>query len=122
MKLAFFIPEKTTRDQIKKTRETHQEIALDQIKGVQALAHTLILSLTLPFNHCYKTPYQILPGWDTVWEQELTVSLLAWQSNKAILFCLTQNSVSKIQLSIGTQRLRFQYLWQPVSHYSNLKK
>ena len=38
--LAFFIPEKTSWGQIKGTREAHQAITWDQIKGVEAL-HTL---------------------------------------------------------------------------------
>ena len=33
---AIFIPEKTTWGQIKETREVHQEITWDSIKGVSA--------------------------------------------------------------------------------------
>ena len=31
----------------------------------------------------------------------------AWQSNKAILFCFTQNSVSEIEFGVRVQRLAF---------------
>ena len=41
--------------------------------------------------------------------QELSVSPFAWQSNKAILFYFTQNSVSEIRFSTGVQRLSFQH-------------
>ena len=44
-------------------------------------------------REAHKTLHQILPGWDTWFSSgwEHTVSF-AWQSNKAILFCFTQNS------------------------------
>ena len=35
------------------------------------------------------------------------MSLFAWQSNKAILFYLAQNSVSNIQFSTGAERLNY---------------
>ena len=28
-------------------------------------AHSLIISASPPWNHCYEIPHQILPGWDT---------------------------------------------------------
>ena len=35
------------------------------MKGVQALHTPWCLLTTPPLNHCYKTPHQSLPGWDT---------------------------------------------------------
>ena len=37
----------------------------DQIKGVQTLHTPWSFSATLPLKHCYKTPHQIPPGWDS---------------------------------------------------------
>ena len=95
-----------SEDRLKGTREAHQEITWNQIKGVQAL-HTL-LSAIPPLNHGYKTPYQILlGGTHSFWGQEPAVSPFAWQSNKAILLYFIQNSVSEIWFSTGAQRLSF---------------
>ena len=37
------------------------------------------------------------------------MSPFAWQSNKAILFYFTQNSVSEIQFGTSVQRLSFRH-------------
>ena len=37
----------------------------DHIKGVQTLHTPWSFSATLPLKHCYKTPHQIPPGWDS---------------------------------------------------------
>ena len=48
-------------------------------------------------SNCYKTSHQNLLGWDTPhFERQ---GLIAWQSNKALLFHFTQNSVSQIWLA-----------------------
>ena len=94
--------QEATWDQIEGTREAHQETTWGQIKGVQALHTPWSLSAAPPLKCCYKTPHQILLGWDTqFWGHEPAVSPFAWESNKAILFYFTQNSVSKIQFGTG---------------------
>ena len=66
-----------------RTTEAHQETTWGQIKGMQALYTPWSLSATLPLNHCYKTPHQIPPGWDTqFWGHEPAVAPFAWQSNR----------------------------------------
>ena len=55
---------KTTWDYIKGTRETHPEDYLRPDQRSAGPAHTLISSATPPLNCCYKTPHQILLGWD----------------------------------------------------------
>ena len=69
--------------------ETREETTWGQIKGVQTLHTPWSLSAALPLNHCYKTPHQILPGWDTQFlRHESSLSPFTGQSNKAILFLL----------------------------------
>ena len=65
----------------------------------------------IPLNCCYKTRHQIPPGWGThgFSGQEPNVSPFAWQSNEAILFYFTLNSVSEIRSGTGAQRPSFQY-------------
>ena len=53
-------------------------------------------------SKCYKTSHQNLIGWDTPhFERQ---GLIAWQSNKALLFYFTQNSVSEIWFGTSVQR------------------
>ena len=53
-------------------------------------------------SNCYKTSHQNLLGWDTShFERQ---GLIAWQSNKALLFYFTQNSVSEIWFGTSAQR------------------
>ena len=53
-------------------------------------------------SNCYKTSHQNLLGWDTPhFERQ---GLIAWQSNKALLFHFTQNSVSEIWFGTSAQR------------------
>ena len=58
---------KTKHSSFQKTgsAEAHQETSWGQMKGAQALLIPWPLSATPPWNHCYKPPHQILPGWDT---------------------------------------------------------
>ena len=78
---------------------------------MQVLHTTLILSATPPLNHCYK----LLNKSSRVGTHgfsgrgQLTVSLFAWQSNKAIHFYSTQNSVSEIRFVTGAQRPSFRH-------------
>ena len=66
---------------------------------------TLILSETPPLNHCYKTLIKSSPvGTHSFSRQEPYVFPFAWQSNKAILFYFTQNSVSEIWFGTSVQR------------------
>ena len=64
------------------------------------LAHTSILSTTLPLNYCYETiaiaPNPPRVGITVFKGKSPTVSAFAWQSNKAILFYFMQNPASKI--------------------------
>ena len=62
-------------------------------------------------HHCYKS-HQILLGLEAhgFERHQPIVSPFAFQSLKALLFCFTQNSVSKIKFGTDVQRLSF---WHP---------
>ena len=91
-------------------REGHSLITLKLIRIPQEARlkeyrswHTLILISKPPLNHCYKTPHQIphlshAAGLGHVVLQGTSPLCppFAWQSNKAILFYFTQNSVLEI--------------------------
>ena len=68
-----------------------------QVTGVQTRHTARPLEAALPLNHCCKTPHQISLAQDIQFmRQDPALSPFVWQSNKAILFYFTQNSVSKI--------------------------
>ena len=46
-----------------RTTKAHQETTWGQTKGMPVLHTPWSLSVTLPLNHCYKTPHQIPPAW-----------------------------------------------------------
>ena len=92
------------------TTEAHQETTWGQIKGGRALHTPWCLSATPPLNHYYKTPHWILSGWDTLSGAGDCLSpLLSGKAIRLILFCFTQNCVSKTWFGIGAQRLSFQH-------------
>ena len=77
---------------------------LPRIIWGQITAHTLILTRKPALEHCYKTPHHILPGWDTQCLRAWTVvSLFALQSNKAVLWYSTRNSL-RFSLALAHKR------------------
>ena len=52
---------------------------------------------------------------------KLAVSPFAWQSNKAILFYFTQDSVSEVQFGTSAQRPSFQHQYPEVTKLENLR-
>ena len=66
-----------------------------------------------PYHQLHSLTIRLLttpshPGWDAqFWNHWPTLVPFAWQRNKAILLCFTQNSISKIQFGTGIQRVIF---------------
>lgn len=70
--------------------------------------HTLIFISNAPLNNCYKTPYQTLWSWNTVFDSiSLMCPPFAWQSNNSLAFSFTQNLVSEIQFGVLAEKLSF---------------
>ena len=90
--------------------EAHQETTWGQIKGVQALHTPWSLSEPCPWTIAIKLLIKSPRGWDTQFlRHDPSVSSFAWQSNKAILFYFTKNSVSEIRFGTGARRPSFQH-------------
>ena len=95
--------------------EAHQEVTWGQIKGTRK-AHQEIghlrpwsLSATQPLNHCKKKlPTKSSQVGHSFLGHRPAVAPFAWQSNKAILFYFTQNSVSEI--GFGTSFTEAEFL------------
>ena len=76
--------------------------AWNQIKGTQAPYAPWSPFATLPLNHCYKTPHQILLGWHTVFE------------GMTPLFSPLPGKATKLFLSIWSKTLFLRFDLAPV--------
>ena len=91
-----------------RTTEAHQETTWGQIKECRPNTHPDPSQQPRPWNTVIKLLTKSPLGRDTqFWGHEPTVSPFPWQSNKAILFCFTQNSISEIWFSTSAQRPSF---------------
>ena len=92
----------------------HQETIWGQIKGMQALHTSDLYQQPHPWTIAIKllTKFPQV-GTHSFWGHEPAVSPFAWQSNKAILFYFTQNSVSEVWFGTGVQRQSFWHHYHP---------
>lgn len=103
--LAFFISEKVTVNLLIKRPPDAR------LKKCRPCTHLILISSTLN-KVSYKTPHQILPGETYIFRARACCVTPSWQSNKALLFYFTQNSVSG-WFGTGAQRLSFdQFSWK----------
>lgn len=99
--------EKVTRLICLRTPGAQQEITWVQIKDYRHWTHPdLYQQYTL--EQLYKTPYQTLRSWNTVFDSiSLMCPPFAWQSNNSLAFSFTQNLVSEIQFGVLAEELSF---------------
>ena len=103
---AFFIPQ--IMSQLIMSRITaHQETIWGHIKGMKSLHICLILSTTLPLNYCYKTPHQIFPMLDTIFE-DMSPLCPPWPG-KAIELYLSTSFTTVFEIWFGAKKPNFQH-------------
>ena len=102
---------KTTWGDIKRTTEIHLEDDLRPDERNACPANTLILSATPPLHHYYKTPREILLGWDhrVFTNRSPLCHLFAWQSNKAVLLYFSKTRSPRFNLAPVNRSRAFQH-------------
>ena len=109
---AFFIPEKTTRGEIKGTKEAHQEIKRSPETRLEECRPCTrrTVSATLPLNHCNKNSSPNPPRLRHTASKDNS-PLCPLLPGKAIqlFFSILPKTLSEIQFSTGKQRLSFQH-------------
>ena len=90
------------------TREAHQDDLRQPLRSA-GLAHTLILSASPPLNHCYKTPHQIFPGGDTIFQGMNTLCSPLPGKTIKLFFSASPKLISKIWFSTSTEGPSFHH-------------
>ena len=107
---AFFIPEKTTRGEMRGTKEAHQEIKRSPETRLEESCTCRTVSATLPLNHCNKNSSPNPPRLRHTASKDKS-PLCPLLPGKAIqlFFSILPKTLSEIQFSTGKQRLSFQH-------------